>query len=124
MARKKKEKKPGVHGKIFINNNGETLLCRGRLKFLEAIEQTGSISKAAQKMGYSYRKSWNLVKKTNKAAGKTIIETTSGGPGGGGAHLTEDGKKLVELFREFLEKNKKMTDSMWKRFQEEFIDKV
>ncbi len=117
---KKKSKKDGFHIKLFINSNNETLLCRGRLFFLEAIDDLGSISGAARKIGYSYRKAWGLVEKTNRAAGKTIIETSTGGAGGGGAHLTDDGRKLVNLFRQFLIESQNMTDRMWKEYQEVF----
>ena len=122
MGKRSKSKTDGVHGKIFINCRGETLLCRGRLMFLEAIDETGSIAEASRRMGYSYRKGWGLVEKTNRAAGREIIKKISGGSGGGGAYLTEDGKKLVRLFKEFLDENKKMTDSMWERFKREFPD--
>lgn len=120
MGGKNKIKKNGVHGKIFINLNNETLVCYGRLLFLEAIDQLGSISGAARKMGYSYRKAWGLVERTNRAAGKTIVETLTGGAHGGGARLTDDGKRMVELVRIFLEENRKLTDSMWERFCREF----
>jgi len=120
MNENKKTKKDGVHGKLFLNFNGETLLCRGRLEFLEAVDELGSISAAAKKIGFSYRKAWSLVEKTNRAAGRNVIITTSGGQGGGGAHLSEDGKRLACLFREFLEENRKMTEIMWKKFNEHF----
>jgi len=119
---KRKTRKDGVHGKIFINSNNETLLCRGRLLFLEEIDRCGSISRAARKMGYSYRKAWGLVERTNRAAGRTIIETSTGGTGGGGAGLTEDGKNLVKMFRRFLDENKEMTERMWREYREFFGD--
>jgi molybdate transport system regulatory protein len=125
MASKNKNKKDGIHGKIFINRNGETLLCRGRLEFLEAVDEMGSISAAARKMGYSYRKAWSLVERTNRSAGRIIIETLSGGQGGGGAKLTPDGKKLIKIFRDFLLKNNQLADKMWGKFRKEFPeDKV
>ncbi len=120
MARKPKNKKNGIHGKIFINLGGETLLCLGRLKFLEAVDQMGSITAAAKKMGYSYRKAWSMVERTNRAAGRVIIETKSGGTHGGGAYLTGEGRKLAMLYREFLDENQRMTDEFWRRFCEAF----
>lgn len=120
MKKKHKTKSDGVFAKVFINCSGETLLCKGRLEFLEAIDKTGSISQAARLLGFSYRKAWSLVERTNRAAGRTIIETRSGGPKGGGASLTDDGRKLVALFREFLDENQKMAGDMWRRFEEAF----
>jgi molybdate transport system regulatory protein len=116
MAGKQKQKKDGVHIKIFINRNNETLLCRGRLKFLETVDEYGSISEAAKIMGYSYRKAWGLVQKTNKAAGKTIIETISGGAAGGGAHLTPAGKELISRFKRYLSEAEAFSEKLWDDF--------
>jgi molybdate transport system regulatory protein len=120
MSSRKKVKADGVHGKIFINLGGETLLCRGRMQFLEALDESGSISAAARKVGCSYRKAWSLVERTNRAAGRTIIETFSGGRSGGGARLTEEGRRLLRFFRNILEENARITAEMWERFKEMF----
>ncbi|MFP4497384.1 MAG: winged helix-turn-helix domain-containing protein [Vulcanimicrobiota bacterium] len=122
MAKNKKNKQNGVHGKLFINYNGSTLICRGRLEFLKAVHRHGSISEAAREMGYSYRKAWSLAKKTNEAAGCEIICTSSGGSSGGGASLTPAGEKLIELFEKFLDQNFQLTKGMWDEFKEEFPD--
>lgn len=120
MGSAKKSKKDGIHGKIFVNLNNETLLCRGRLQFLELVDKCGSISQAARQMDWSYRKAWGLIEKTNRSAGRIIVETQKGGTGGGGAYLTQDGKKLINLYRAFLEENRQLTDAMWIRFNQEF----
>jgi len=115
-----KNKKNGIHIKLFINDNEETLLCRGRLLFLEAVDECGSISGAARRLGYSYRKAWGLVKKTNRASDRVIIKTSTGGFTGGGAHLTEDGINMVRIFRKFLDETGRMTDRMWEEYRREF----
>ena len=77
-----------------------TALGPGKANLLEAINETGSISAAARQMGMSYRRAWNLVHSMNKDFVGTVIETNSGGKGGGGASLTQLGKEVVQRYRE------------------------
>ena len=66
-------------------------------KFCEKSQQ--SLSKAAEKLGMSYRYLWNYVQKIHNALGETVVETYKGGKsGGGGARLTEAGKSLLEEY--------------------------
>jgi len=86
--------------KIWLESDGRFILGRGGARILKAIEEERSISKAAGKLGMSYRYVWSYIEKINKALGKPIIETFRGGRrGGGGATLTELGR---ELLREYM----------------------
>ena len=116
MAQKHKQKNDGIYIKLFVNKNGETLLCRGRLSFIETVDKCGSIAEAAKLMGYSYRKAWGMVQKTNRAAGKTIIETTTGGAAGGSAHLTKEGRELVTKFKNYLQEAETFAEKLWNDF--------
>ncbi|MCE1248567.1 MAG: LysR family transcriptional regulator [Firmicutes bacterium] len=116
MVQKNKQKNDGIYIKLFVNKNGETLLCRGRLSFIEAVDKCGSIAEAAKLMGYSYRKAWGLVEKTNRAAGKTIIETSSGGAAGGSARLTPEGRELVAKFKNYLKEAEAFAEKLWTDF--------
>jgi molybdate transport system regulatory protein len=72
----------------------------GRLRLLRAIEQTGSLSKAAKEVQISYKKAWHLVDSVNKSAKKPVTQKSVGGKGGGGTILTDYGKSLVDTFDE------------------------
>ena len=76
-----------------------TALGPGKANLLEAINETGSISAAARKMGMSYRRAWNLVSSITRDFVGTIIETNPGGKGGGGASVTELGNEVVQRYR-------------------------
>jgi molybdate transport system regulatory protein len=39
----------------------------------------------------------------NRQAGKPLVEASTGGKGGGGTRLTEDGEKAISLFWKFYE---------------------
>ena len=71
----------------------------GKVRLLECIEQTGSISAAARTMEMSYRRAWLLVDELNGMFSSPVVETAAGGTGGGGAKITEFGKRVVSIFR-------------------------
>jgi len=71
----------------------------GMAELLERIGQYGSIRKAAAAMDMSYRKAWLLLKGLQQTFGGPVIVTETGGPGGGGARLTELGGRLLRTFR-------------------------
>jgi len=66
------------------------------LRLLEGIMTCGSISGGAEKLGVSYRYAWGLLRDAEKVLGFSLIDRTVGGASGGGARLTEEGKKLLE----------------------------
>jgi molybdate transport system regulatory protein len=71
----------------------------GKIRLLEAIARTGSISQAGRKLGMSYRRAWLLVDDMNGCFDDPVIEAQPGGAHGGGATLTSFGQKLIELYR-------------------------
>lgn len=87
-----------IKSRIWIELNDNMLLGEGRVNLLKAIENTGSLSKAARSLDMSYKKAWSLVDKMNKSAGKPVVVTSIGGKNGGGAQLTDYGKELISVF--------------------------
>jgi molybdate transport system regulatory protein len=71
----------------------------GKVRLLEAIKKTGSISQAGRTLGMSYRKTWLLADDMNNCFHDAVIATQQGGADGGGATLTPFGQRLVELYR-------------------------
>jgi molybdate transport system regulatory protein len=94
---------PGLRGRIWIDGKEGTFLGYGRIILLERIREYGSITNAAKSMEMSYRHAWELVDSMNRQAGKPLVEASTGGKGGGGARLTEDGEKAISLFWKFYE---------------------
>jgi molybdate transport system regulatory protein len=72
----------------------------GKIKLLEAISKTGSISQAGRSLGMSYRRAWLLVDDMNHCFREPVITAQPGGTRGGGAMLTAFGRKLVRSYRE------------------------
>lgn len=71
----------------------------GKVALLEAIEQTGSITSSAKKLGMSYRRAWLLVDETNRCLVRPAVQTAAGGQRGGGTSLTPVGVELVRRYR-------------------------
>jgi molybdate transport system regulatory protein len=79
---------------------GESSLGPGKIALLEHIHSSGSLSQAARELNMSYRRAWLLLDDLNHAFSEPVSTASVGGAGGGGAQLTEFGRKLVETFRE------------------------
>jgi molybdate transport system regulatory protein len=89
-----------IKSRIWIEADNNVLLGEGRVRLLKAIDQTGSLSKAAKSLKISYKKAWTLVDAVNKSSKKPVTVTSIGGKGGGGAILTDYGKNLIQAFEE------------------------
>lgn len=85
-------------GRIWIEGPEGTFLGYGRVTLLERIRQHGSISAAARSMQMSYLRAWKLVDSMNRQSRQPLVEKSTGGRGGGGAHLTDTGEQAIELF--------------------------
>jgi molybdate transport system regulatory protein len=71
----------------------------GKIRLLEAIRDSGSISEAGRTLGMSYRRAWLLVADMNDCFREPVISTQLGGAKGGGAALTPFGSDLVNEYR-------------------------
>jgi molybdate transport system regulatory protein len=85
--------------KVWIELDGKRVLGKGGAAILQQIDESQSISKAAEKLGMSYRYVWNYLDEVKKTAGGPVVETFKGGrSGGGGAKLTELGEYLLREY--------------------------
>ena len=71
----------------------------GKVRLLEQIAASGSISAAARAMDMSYKHAWDLIEEMNRLFGKPLVATQTGGRDGGGARLTPVGLAVVSRFR-------------------------
>jgi molybdate transport system regulatory protein len=93
------EKKQKPSFKIWMEYKGKPLLGKGGAAILANIQREESISKAAQKLGMSYRYVWGYIQKIEKTLDEPILETFKGGKfGGGGARLTKRGESLLDNY--------------------------
>ena len=71
----------------------------GKIRLLELIDKTGSISAAGRAMDMSYRRAWLLLEELNRLFRERVATTKLGGAAGGGAALTPFGRALVRSYR-------------------------
>ncbi len=102
-AQARQKSVPGLRGRVWIDGNEGTFLGYGRVVLLEQIMEQGSITKAAKSMQMAYRHAWDLVDSMNRQAKRPFVELATGGKGGGGARITEDGERAIKLFWKFSE---------------------
>jgi len=86
-------------GRILLDTDEGSLLAEKRVQLLEAIEQSGTIQKAATQLGLSYKGAWDAVNAMNNLCDQPLVERQVGGRRGGGSQLTEQGRNLIHLYR-------------------------
>lgn len=64
------------------------------MRLCECVEETGSLNKAAKKMGMSYSRGWRILNRIETSFGIRILDTD----GARGSVPTDDAKKLIEAF--------------------------
>ena len=99
---------PKILPSIRLDFAGERRLGPGKIVLLERIMETGSISAAGRRLKMSYRRAWLLVDAMNQMFAEPVVIAAMGGAHGGGAEVTEFGRRLVATYR-----------SMEKRFADE-----
>lgn len=87
-----------IKSKVWLEANGRMIFSDGRLQLLEAVDELGSLARAARRLGMSYRAAWGLLKVTEGALGAPLLRVTIGGRAGGGAALTREARELVGRF--------------------------
>jgi molybdate transport system regulatory protein len=92
------------HMHLRVNFGPACAFGPGKAELLERIADTGSISAAARQMRMSYKRAWQLVDDMNRSFGRPLIETAAGGRHGGGANLTECGKRVAHAYRSLQKK--------------------
>jgi molybdate transport system regulatory protein len=84
---------------VRIDFGAARALGPGKIRLLEAIGKTGSISQGGRALDMSYRRAWLLVDDLNHCFREPVVTAQPGGAQGGGAALTPFGKALIARYR-------------------------
>jgi molybdate transport system regulatory protein len=105
------------HMNVWIEHNGVVVLSEWRVQLLEMIDQTGSISRAAEKMKVTYHRAWEKLHEMEEGLGFKLVNAQVGGVHGGGAELSDKGRELIQKFRAF---DRGLSDEIEQRFASAF----
>jgi molybdate transport system regulatory protein len=106
-----------IHPRIRIVHGDDIAMGPGKADLLALIHSTGSIRRAAMKMGMSYMRAWTLVKTMEKCYRQPIISPLRGGAKGGGAELTPTGKRVLELYQKMDTDASRVMAPSWRELQ-------
>ncbi len=85
--------------RVWIEQEDETYIGIGSTLLLQHIEELGSLRKAAEALGMSYRRAWGKLKKAEQRIGQPLVEKTKGN--GQRFNLSPLGKELMDKFLSF-----------------------
>jgi len=87
-----------VRSKVWFVRDGEHAFGPGLARLLQGVERHGSLRAAARAERMSYRHAWAELRHAERALGTPLILRRAGGVGGGGSTLSDDGRRMLELF--------------------------
>jgi molybdate transport system regulatory protein len=101
--------------KLWLNWNGAFLMGPRYLRFLEAVDETGTIRAAGRVVGWSYRTCLNRIRAMERVLGVKVLATSRGGASRGGARLTREARRLVKLFAAWRREAIRSSDAVFRR---------
>ena len=82
---------PTVRVKVWLEDDGETVMSEGRAALLAEIDLVGSLSTAAKNLHMSYKHARNLIDSLQGRGNEPIVIATRGGHSRGTAHRRRPG---------------------------------
>ncbi|MBK8432308.1 MAG: LysR family transcriptional regulator [Chloroflexi bacterium] len=104
---------------FWLEREGEVALSLWRIRLLEAIGRTGSISAGAAEMDVPYRIAWQKIHEMETRLGRQLVQTRTGGRAGGGASLTPLAEGVIGRFNQL---SQELDDLLQTRYSALFGD--
>jgi molybdate transport system regulatory protein len=96
--------KPHPAFKVWMETDDGYVFGPGVYSLLKKVMDVGTLKEASIQLGMSYRYAWGLIRKAEEKLGEPLLAAHKGGKsGGGGAELTERGKKFLVEFQSLRE---------------------
>jgi molybdate transport system regulatory protein len=103
------------HHKLWLNWDGAFLMGPRYLRFLEAVDRTGTIRAAGREVGWSYRTCLNRIREMERVLGAKVLATRRGGASRGGSGLTPAARRLVKLFEQWRREAVRLSDGAFRK---------
>ena len=108
-----------VKVKIWIEDGEDNLVFGGgKTEVLKLIDETGSISKAAQRVGMNYKKAWSHIKILENHIEDELVHTKKGRGEDSSSSLTPKDREIIQTYEILQDDIKKYAES---RFEELFL---
>lgn len=107
---------PGISIRLYTSDK---CFGPGIAHLLCLVRECGSLRGAAGAMNMSYSKAWTTLCRCEELLGFKLLNRTSGGKNGGGAMLTEQAERILELYQEYCSA---VEQSATELFREKFGD--
>lgn len=98
-ARRTAPRRALLKGSISLQTPLGGVLSDSRIRLLEAIDQCGSLNRAAGQVPLSYKAAWDALDSMNQHSPEPLVVRSTGGAGGGGTRLTAYAHQLIALYR-------------------------
>ncbi|WP_421902730.1 winged helix-turn-helix domain-containing protein [Maridesulfovibrio sp.] len=93
---------PTIRLHLWLEGGEGVFFGYGRLLLLDKIETCGSLKKASEELGMSYRAAWGKIKQTEQVLGFQLMERA--GSRRSGYRLTEAGRLVRDKYLEWFNK--------------------
>ena len=86
--------------KVWIEtDDGRVALSEWRVGLLQAVATHGSLVAAARALGVPHRTAWQRIQEMESSLGVRLLDTTSGGVGGGHSQLSTAALDLIQRYQ-------------------------
>ena len=108
-----------VKVKVWIDDNKHNLIFGGgKTEVLKYIDETGSISNAAKRVGMNYKKAWTHIKILEEYIEDQLVLTKKGRGEHSGSSLTPKAREIIQAYEILQHDVRKFTEE---RFNELFL---
>lgn len=104
-----------LQGTLFLVNDEQQAFAAAQVSLLAAIAECGSISKAAKRLGISYKTAWDRVDAMNNMSEAPLVVRSTGGAKGGGTRLTPLGEQIVQGFQTLEQEHQAFVERLGQR---------
>lgn len=88
----------------------------GVATLLHNVEDLHSLRAASMKMNMAYSKAWSIIRNAEAQMGFKLLLSTTGGRHGGGAVLTEEGRKLLTAYDGYCREVKQTAEELYDKY--------
>ena len=100
----------------ILDDNNEKFFGEGPARLLNGIEAHGSLRAAAISMDMAYTKALKLIRNAENALGFMLIHRSTGGKGGGGSWLTDEGREWLKRYEAYRDACKEANRKLYLEF--------